>query len=117
MRKGGGDGGNAVPSPLTRPAAGHSISRNDNRRNRPHAGPASNDFAKEHGMRLSQNPQRLIAACLAGVGMLILQGCQESEQNRILFYEKGTYLGEPDEGLSPAQQEALRYRAKITQGN
>ncbi len=68
-------------------------------------------------MPLSQNPRRLIVACLAGIGLLILQGCQESEQDRILSFEKGTYLGEPDEPLSPAQQEALRYRAKITQGN
>ena len=68
-------------------------------------------------MRLSEISRRLIVASLASAGLLVLQGCQESEQDRILVYEKGTYLGEPDEELSPAQQEALRYRAKITQGN
>ena len=80
-------------------------------------GPASNDFAKEHGMRLSRTPRILIAVCLVTFGLSTLQGCQESEQDRQLTFKKGTYMGKPDQKLSASQEDALRYRAKITQGN
>jgi hypothetical protein len=80
-------------------------------------GPASDYFAKEHGMRLSRTPRILMAVCLAVFGMSALQGCQESEQDRRLTYEKGTYLGKPDQKLTPSQVDALRHRAKSIQGN
>jgi len=83
----------------------------------PAAQPASDDFAKEHGMRLRRTSRKLIAVCLAAFGLLILQGCQESEQGRRLSYEKGTYLGKPDTKLTPSQVDALKYRAKTIQGN
>ena len=47
---------------------------------------------------------------LLGVA-LALQGCREDEQDRILMYEPGTYLGQPDEPLDQEQVEALRQRA------
>jgi len=42
---------------------------------------------------------------------LALAGCREEEHGRILFYDKGVYLGAPDQKLDPAQIDALRYRA------
>lgn len=42
-----------------------------------------------------------------------LQGCRKDEQGRILSYEKGKYLGKPDQKLSDAQLERLRQRAKL----
>lgn len=50
------------------------------------------------------------ACCLALVG-LALAGCREEERDRILAYDKGVYLGKPDQRLEPAQIEVLRYRA------
>lgn len=49
---------------------------------------------------------------LAGAGLVLALGaCDESEQGRILLYEKGTYLGPSDSELSDAQREELRQRA------
>jgi hypothetical protein len=42
---------------------------------------------------------------------LALQGCREDEQDRVLLYEPGTYLGQPDPPLEQAQVDALRQRA------
>jgi hypothetical protein len=47
---------------------------------------------------------------IAGIA-LVAQGCREDEQNRPLFYDKGTYQGQPDPALSDQQVEALRQRA------
>ena len=41
---------------------------------------------------------------------LALQGCREDEQDRVLLYEPGTYLGQPDPPLEQAQVDALRQR-------
>jgi len=43
---------------------------------------------------------------LVGVG-----GCAEEEQGRILQYEKGVYLGKPDQSLSPEQLQKLVLRS------
>lgn len=48
-------------------------------------------------------------------GILALTGCDESEQGRILRYEKGVYLGKPDSGLNEQQVEELRHRARLQQ--
>jgi hypothetical protein len=32
--------------------------------------------------------------------LMVLSSCAEDEQNRILIYEKGTYLGKADQSLS-----------------
>ena len=45
-----------------------------------------------------------------GVGLL-LQGCREDEQDRLLLYEKGTYLGPSDPPLAAQQVDKLRSRA------
>jgi hypothetical protein len=49
---------------------------------------------------------------LALLGLaLAAQGCGESQQDRVLMYQPGTYLGQPDEPLDQAQVDALRQRA------
>jgi hypothetical protein len=47
---------------------------------------------------------------IAGIA-LVAQGCREEEQNRPLFYDKGSYQGQPDPALTDQQVEALRQRA------
>ncbi len=47
---------------------------------------------------------------------LVLSACDEAEQDRILRYEKGTYLGQKDQVLSNAQQAALRARSRLQEG-
>jgi hypothetical protein len=42
---------------------------------------------------------------------LAVQGCREDEQDRLLFHQPGTYLGQPDPPLEQAQVDALRQRA------
>ena len=49
-------------------------------------------------------------AALLIAGMA-LAACDQDEQGRILSYEKGTYLGEPDTALSEEQVDELRHRA------
>ncbi len=44
---------------------------------------------------------------------LALSACDEAEQDRILRYEKGTYLGPKDQALSNEQQAALRARSRM----
>ena len=52
----------------------------------------------------------LLAGCLLMVG-LAAAGCRKEEQNRPLQFEKGTYLGKPDQGLTDEQLSELRQRA------
>ena len=40
-----------------------------------------------------------------------LTGCAEEEQNRVLSYEKGTYLGKVDQNLSEDQLRKLVVRS------
>jgi hypothetical protein len=47
-------------------------------------------------------------ALLAG---LALQGCREEEQDRILLYQKGTYLGPADTSAPAAELAKLDDRA------
>ncbi|GAB4393876.1 MAG: hypothetical protein Tsb0032_14910 [Kiloniellaceae bacterium] len=59
---------------------------------------------------------KLIPA-VAGAGLVIgLAACDETEQGRILRYEKGTYLGEPDSQLTEQQRDELRARAALQGG-
>lgn len=55
----------------------------------------------------------LIALLAAGAG---LTACQEDEQGRVLLYEKGTYLGEPDSPLEEERVRELRGRARQQAG-
>ncbi|MEM7222889.1 MAG: hypothetical protein AAF495_07935 [Pseudomonadota bacterium] len=41
---------------------------------------------------------------------VLLSACDDSEQGRILRYEKGTYLGEKDRPLTEEEVEQLRQR-------
>ena len=41
-----------------------------------------------------------------------LTACQESERDRVLRYDKGTYLGAKDQSLSPEQLQSLQSRAR-----
>lgn len=58
-----------------------------------------------------------LAAIALVSGGFLLAGCDEAEQGRILHYEKGTYLGEPDSALSEADREKLIQRARMQQGS
>ena len=49
--------------------------------------------------------------------LFLLSGCDEQEQGRILRYEKGTYLGEPDQTLDQETLHRLRHRARLQQGS
>lgn len=55
---------------------------------------------------------------LAGAGLVLaLSACDESEQGRILRYEKGTYLGQADSELTTEQRDELRARARRQAGS
>ena len=45
--------------------------------------------------------------------VVALSSCAEEEQNRLLSYEKGTYLGPTDQSLSDEQVRKLMTRADI----
>jgi hypothetical protein len=40
-----------------------------------------------------------------------MSGCAEEEQDRILKYEKGVYLGKKDQNLTPEQLQRLNLRS------
>ena len=60
--------------------------------------------------------QKLVCILAAGGMAVALSACDESEQGRVLRYEKGTYLGKPDTGLSDAERAALRSRVQLQGG-
>lgn len=52
------------------------------------------------------------AICLGMVFVALgLQGCRKEEQGRVILHQKGVYAGKPDQKLSEAQINALRFRA------
>lgn len=57
--------------------------------------------------------KRLIPLSFGAVLVLGLAACDEDEQGRILFYEKGTYLGPTDSELSDETRERLRARTSL----
>ena len=50
-------------------------------------------------------------------GCLLLSSCQESEQGRILNYEKGVYLGKKDTALSEKLVTKLRMHTSRQRSN
>ncbi|MDH5556680.1 MAG: hypothetical protein OEZ03_04970 [Alphaproteobacteria bacterium] len=60
------------------------------------------------GKRKLHLPLLLGGLLMAGLAM---GGCRKEEQNRTLLFEKGTYLGNPDQALTDEQRADLRYRA------
>ena len=60
---------------------------------------------------------RTLVPLIAAVGLTLgLGACDEQEQGRILRYEKGTYMGKPDTGLSAGQRDELRARTMLQGG-
>ena len=55
----------------------------------------------------------LVALAAAAV---LLGACDEAEQDRILRYEKGTYLGPQDRALTAEEQADLRARTRMQGG-
>lgn len=55
----------------------------------------------------------VVVACALVAASLFLGGCREEEQERILRYQKGTYLGKSDTPLSEETREALRLRTRF----
>jgi len=55
----------------------------------------------------------LIMSCLVLVTAAGLSACRKSEQNRILSYEKGTYLGTPDRKLPEQIVSKLEQRSRL----
>ncbi len=54
-------------------------------------------------------------ACLAAVGAS-LGACREDEQDRVLLYDKGVYLGKPDTPISKQARRALLARIQHQSG-
>ncbi len=54
----------------------------------------------------------IVAGSLIAAG-LVLGACREQEQDRVLLYEKGSYLGQPDTALSEETRVALRERSQF----
>jgi hypothetical protein len=63
-------------------------------------------------MRFKNKYLRLVAVGVLLAALPAVSGCREEEQGRILHYQKGTYLGKPDQKLSAAQEQELRARAR-----
>ena len=63
-------------------------------------------------------PHKKSALCIAVLfASFLVAACDEAEQDRMLRYEKGVYLGPPDSELSAGQVNELRHRAKLQGGN
>ena len=63
----------------------------------------------------NKTPVLMFAALL--IAGMALAACDQDEQGRILSYEKGTYLGEPDTPLTEEQVNELRHRAAHQAGS
>ncbi len=48
----------------------------------------------------------VVLGCVVAVGVL-LGACRENEQDRVLVYQKGNYLGKPDTAVSEGALRAL----------
>lgn len=59
---------------------------------------------------------KLIPVAAVALLALMLSACDQAEQGRILRYEKGTYLGQSDTGLTDQQREQLRARMMLQGG-
>ncbi len=60
-----------------------------------------------------QTKRSLLVLSVIFVTGLLLSACDEAEQDRILRYEKGTYLGQKDQMLTERQQADLRARTRM----
>ena len=60
-----------------------------------------------------QTKRSFLVLSMVLAGGLLLSACDEAEQDRILRYEKGTYLGQKDQVLTERQQAELRARTRM----
>jgi hypothetical protein len=58
----------------------------------------------------------LLALATVLAAGLVVSACDEAAQDRILRYEKGTYLGPKDQMLTAEQQAELRARTRLQEG-
>lgn len=63
-------------------------------------------------MRFNDKRVRFVTVGVMLAALAVVSGCREEEQGRILVYEKGTYLGKPDQKLPESTQQELRSRAR-----
>jgi hypothetical protein len=63
-------------------------------------------------MRLNKKRSRFVIAAAVVTAMAVVAGCREEEQGRPIIFEKGAYLGKPDQKLTDAQEQELRSRAR-----
>ncbi len=63
-----------------------------------------------------QTKRFLLVLSMVFAAGLVLSACDEAEQDRILRYEKGTYLGPKDQALSLQQRADLRARSRLQEG-
>lgn len=61
---------------------------------------------------ISFRPTWIRGAALAVLVLALLGGCRETEQDRVLLYKKGTYLGKTDQLLSEETLSELRERGR-----
>ena len=60
---------------------------------------------------------RFWAAFVGAVaGVILLAGCRNEEQGRIVQYKPGVYQGKKDTALNEAMEQALRERAQFQAG-
>ncbi|RDD62879.1 hypothetical protein [Ferruginivarius sediminum] len=59
---------------------------------------------------------RLLTAVALSAAMLAIAGCNEQEQGRVLYHDKGVYQGEPDSPLADETVDTLRQRALNQRG-
>ena len=57
----------------------------------------------------------VVLGCLMAAGVL-LGACRENEQDRVLVYQKGNYLGKPDTAVSEGALRALSARIQRQNG-
>lgn len=55
--------------------------------------------------------RRLLTLALMGATALAVTACKESEQDRVLYHQKGVYQGEKDSPLADEKLDDLRRRA------
>jgi hypothetical protein len=55
--------------------------------------------------------RKIFGLCALGLLAVALTACADEEQNRVLSYEKGTYLGKTDQKLSDDQLRKLVNRS------
>jgi hypothetical protein len=63
-------------------------------------------------MPFNKKLSRFVVAAAMVTAMAAIAGCREEEQGRPIIFEKGTYLGKPDQKLTDAQEQELRSRAR-----